>query len=193
MPAPSGYPAPAPDPGPRFNKRRLIGIAVVLVLALGGTIGNALNRAAASHANAGDCIKLNELGGLKDGAADQDADVDKVDCADPAAFYMVGTRLEDDKASCPAGDYIEYFERGGDGGDFKLCLTYNVALGDCWEESDKPLRVPCTAAPGRDRFKAVKILPGVFDLAKCEGTAGKEEVGALGYCTPAQTICITKV
>lgn len=192
MPPPTGYPAPLPEEKPRFSKRRIIGIVVVLVVALGGTVGNALNRKAASHADAGDCIKINELKTAKAGSADQDADIDKVACTDPAAFFKVGVRLQDDTGSCPAGDYIEYYERGGSGGDFKLCLTYNVAAGDCWEEGEKPVRTACTAEPGKLRIKALKVVPGVSDPGRCDGAAKTESV-ALTYSTPPQTICVTKV
>jgi hypothetical protein len=129
---------------------------------------------------------------LEAGATDQDADLDRVDCTEQAAIFKVGERIANDTGSCPAGDYLEYWERGGDGGDFKLCLTYNLAKGECWEEADIPVRVPCTAETGHNRYKIVKVVTGTADAAGCEGAA-KGRVGAMTYSKPAQTLCFTAV
>jgi hypothetical protein len=192
MPAPSGYPAPLPPTPRRISKRRIVAVGVILFLALGGTVGNMLNRKAASHAQVGDCMQLNKLGELKAGATDQDADLDRVDCTEPGAMFKVGDRIADDTGRCPAGDYLEYWERGGDGGDFKLCLTYNLAMGECWEEAEVPVRVPCTVEAGHARFKVVKVLPGVSDPDGCTGAA-KGRIGTMSYSRPPQTLCFTAV
>jgi hypothetical protein len=121
----------------------------------------------ASSAAVGDCIKVNN-------ASISDADVNKVDCSDPAAAYKVGTTSDNASSDCPGGtetNYVGYTETGGRGSDLLLCLILNAKEGDCYEEGTQiDTKVECTDP--KATFKVLKVVEGA-DESKCpEGTQG---------------------
>jgi hypothetical protein len=69
----------------------------------------------------GDCFAISEFS--------EQTDPEKVDCTDPLANVKLAVKLDSATATCPEGDYDELYMTGA--GDNKLCLTLNVAKGDC--------------------------------------------------------------
>jgi hypothetical protein len=168
---PAAYPTPPPPPAPTGKSgstRKIITIVVaVVVLGVIGFFAYKTWGTSASSAAVGDCIKVND-------ASITDADVNKVDCGDPAAAYKVGATSDNASADCPGGDkanYVGYTETGGRGSDLLLCLILNAKEGDCYQEGTQvDTKVECTDP--KASFKVLKVVDGA-DESKCpEGTQG---------------------
>jgi hypothetical protein len=166
---PAAYPAPPPPPPTRKSGAATIIKIVVAVVVLGvaGFFVYKTWGTSASSAAVGDCIKVND-------ASITDADVNKVDCGDPAAAYKVGATSDNASADCPGGEnanYVGYTETGGRGSDLLLCLILNAKEGDCYQEGTQvDTKVECTDP--KATFQVLKIVDGA-DETKCpEGTQG---------------------
>jgi hypothetical protein len=174
---PAAYPPP-PPPAPVGKPNRTgtfikIGIAVVIL----GVVGFFVIKnwgTAASSAEVGDCIKVNS-------ASITDADVNKVECNDPAATYKVGSTSEDASADCPGGDksaYVGYTETGGRGSDLLLCLILNAKVGECFEQGNQvDTKVDCGASNAT--FKVTKVI----ESADASGCA-EDSLGSYIYPEP---------
>ena len=129
---------------------------------------------AADDAAVGDCIKVNT-------ADETDADVETVDCADPAAAYRVGVRVDGRGGDCPGENYVKYTEQDS----LLLCLTLNARQGECFHESaEQDTRVACDSPDAS--YEVGEIYEGEEDSARCgEGDASD----ALTYPRPPLTIC----
>ncbi len=150
-PPPQGAPYGGPPPQVK------IGI-VVVILGIAGFFVVKNWGTAASSAGVGDCIKVNS-------ASITDADVNKVDCKDPAATYKVGSTSDDASGKCPGGDksaYVAYTETGGRGSDLLLCLILNAKQGECYEQGQQvDTKVDCGAS--KATFKVTKLLQTADD------------------------------
>ncbi|MPZ80153.1 MAG: hypothetical protein GEV28_07060 [Actinophytocola sp.] len=125
----------------------------------------------ASSAETGDCIKVNN-------ASTTNADIEKIDCTTQEAVYKVGAKKESDTDSCPEGDYVEYTEEDG----FKLCLTLNAKVGECFkEDTQQDVRADCASAD----YKVSKVT----NTGKAEDCGPEDAPNALVYSDPKQTIC----
>jgi hypothetical protein len=129
---------------------------------------------AAIDAKVGDCVKVNDVSATE-------ADIETIDCADPAAVYKIGVREEDSTGQCPSPNYVSYTEDGV----LLLCMTLNARKGECFHETDQQdTRVDC-ASPDAS-YKVGEIVEGTADANRC-GTADAEN--ALTYPKPPLTIC----
>jgi hypothetical protein len=174
---PAAYPPP-PPPAPVGKPNRTgtfikIGIAVVVI----GIVAFFVIKnwgTAASSAEVGDCIKVNN-------ASISDADVNKVECTDPAAAYRVGSTSDDASAKCPGGDdaaYVGYTETGGRGSDLLLCLILNAKVGECYIRGDSvDTKVDC--GDPKANFKVTKLVEST-DTGGC----AQDSVGAYVYPEP---------
>jgi hypothetical protein len=128
----------------------------------------------AADAAAGDCIKVDKPGAT-------DADVETVDCGDPAAVYKVGVRADRGARDCPGENYVKYTEQDS----LLLCLTLNARRGDCFHESDEQdTRVPCGSPDAS--YEVGEIYEGEEDAARC---GERDAPDALTYPRPPLTIC----
>lgn len=171
---PAGFPVATPPaaPAPKKGGGRTIKIVIGLVIVAGIIAAVIYSQTkSASTAEVGDCIKVNN-------ASSTNADVEKIDCTTKEAVYKVGVKKESDGDKCPAGDYVEYTEQGG----FKLCLTLNGKVGDCFkEDTQQDLRADCATAD----YKVSKVT----NTGKAEDCGPADAPNALVYSDPKQTIC----
>jgi hypothetical protein len=183
-PAQSGDypPPPPPEPAPKQSVRQRVVRIVVLLVVVAVGVGAYLyfNRNSASQADAGDCIKVLS-------ASETDANVEKIDCNDPAAVFKVAKKLSNDTDKCPNEELYEKYEQsGGRSADFALCLMLNAKEGDCFSNfsaPDKRARTDCATA----EVKVTKVVPGKADEAACE-----EPSVAFAYPEPATTYCLVR-
>ncbi|GAA5158882.1 MULTISPECIES: LppU/SCO3897 family protein [Amycolatopsis] len=183
-PAPGAFgPPPGVPVEPRkrsklFWLRFAIPVVVLVVAALGvfGVFKSDVDRAAV-----GDCLNVKEFKDRVEPA--------KVDCGDQAANVKVGVRLDDDNASCPAGDYDEYSVSGR--GSYKLCLMLNAREGECLANFSSLTqgykRVNC-GDPAAE-VKIVRVADGKADDSACQGTDAR---AAITYSQPATTVCLAE-
>lgn len=169
---PPAYPTP-PPPAPiakpnNAGKFVKIGLGVVVLAVV--AVFTIMNwGTSASSAEVGDCIKVNEAGIT-------DADVEKIDCTDPAAAYKVGATFDSSSATCPGGSdsaYVSYTQTGGRrSSSLTLCLILNATEGDCYEEGTSvDTKVECTDPNAT--FQVAKVLTDSADPAACpEGVLG---------------------
>lgn len=128
---------------------------------------------AAADAGVGDCIKVNQAGAT-------DAEVATIDCADQAAVYRVGVRVDGGTSKCPGDNYVAYTE-----GELLLCLTLNARSGECFKETDEQdTRVSCDSADAS--YQVGEIFEGTEDASRC-GEVDAEN--AFTYPQPPLTIC----
>jgi hypothetical protein len=127
----------------------------------------------AADAEVGDCIKVNKAG-------DTDAEVETIDCANAAAVYRVGVRVDGGGSKCPGENYVTYTE-----GNLLLCLTLNARSGECFHENDEQdTRVPCDSPEAS--YQVGEIFEGTEDPTKC-GEVDADN--AFTYPEPPLTIC----
>ncbi|WP_156757542.1 LppU/SCO3897 family protein [Actinokineospora pegani] len=166
--------------GKGARKRKLIGAVVVLALVVvAGVVGVVSFTKSPASADAGDCIKVNRGGSTS-------ADVDKIDCADPAAVFVVGKKLDSAKATCPDGDYQQYTSSGR-GSDFSLCLVVNAKKGDCFDDiviAAQAKRVACSGA----EHEVLEVVEGRSEPDACAGALNTND--GLIYTEPPRVICM---
>lgn len=177
---PGDYPpAPIGAPVKKSKTKLFVILGVVLAVVIGGIAWAVISgKKSPSNAEAGDCIKVNS-------ASSTSADVEKIDCNDRGAVFKVAKRLGNDTDECPTADYPKYYQQGGSGSDFALCLMFNAKEGDCFNDAnatDKVAKVDCTGAP----VKVTKVANGQADEKLC----GEKET-PLTYPEPPTTICLT--
>lgn len=185
QPPPPGQPyPPAPGDGgvpPKKSNTKIRAIAIIIAIVVVGGVGVYFFTKSAASAEAGDCIKVNK-------ASASDADVEKIGCDSPEAVYKVGTKLDSSSASCPDGDYTEYTQSGR-GSGFTLCLTVNVAKGDCLTGLDSPEKTKKVACGGGDvELEILEVLAGKTDVNECQAVEGA--VDGLSYTEPASVVCV---
>jgi hypothetical protein len=177
---PVGYATPPPPPPAAKPKNTgkiikiVLGVVVIAVIAVVAIVNWGTSP---SSANVGDCIKVNTV-------SVTDADIEKIDCGDPAASYKVAATFDDSSAQCPGGsesDYVSYTESGK--GDLTLCLTLNAKEGECFKNGDAAEKVSCASAD----VKVAKILKGTTDESGCP----EETVGFLAYPDPKMVLCLS--
>lgn len=179
---PVGYATPPPPPpgAKPKNTGKIVKIVLgVVVLAVIAVVAIVNWGTAPSSANVGDCIKVNSV-------SVTDADVEKVECTDPAASYKVAATFDDSSAECPGGtdsDYVSYTESGK--GDLTLCLTLNAKEGECFKNGDAAEKVGCSEANAD--VKVAKILTGTTDESGCP----EETVAFLAYPEPKMVLCLS--
>lgn len=183
QPASSGddFPAPSPaGPARRSPKQRLIAIIATVVLVAGGAAAYFyFNRNSASQAQTGDCIKVLS-------ASTTDANVEKIDCADPAAVFKVAKKLDNDTDECPDANAYEKYQQTGRGQDFALCLMLYAQEGDCIVNLEDPATRAHADCAG-DVIKITKVVTDKADEAACvEGNV------PLVYPEPPTTYCLGK-
>jgi hypothetical protein len=178
-----GYTPPLPPP----PKKAGMGIGVriliaVVVLAVAGGIALFTSKDSPNNAEVGDCIKVNK-------AAEEDADVQKIDCKDSTAVYKVGAKSDSGIDDCPKGDYQVYTETGDN--RLTLCLVLNAEEGDCFQEvenADGTLehkRVECTSPDAA--YQVGKIFD-TMDVSQCGPDFTEDE--AYLYSQPSRTYCL---
>ncbi|QUF01513.1 hypothetical protein KCV87_18255 [Actinosynnema pretiosum subsp. pretiosum] len=175
---------PVPAHGTGLARRTKIVLALAAVVPLAAIValsfGGEDRRTAVAGAEAGDCLKVNEVS--RDGA-----DVEMVDCAAGDAAYRVAVNLpETDR--CPPGDYDEYIRGGAGNRGFRLCLMLNATDGDCFKEeggiaASKTTKVRCGSGA---TYKVAKAHSGTVDELVCEFDENPRV-----YPTPPTTLCIT--
>ncbi|WP_051385763.1 LppU/SCO3897 family protein [Actinokineospora inagensis] len=160
---PVGYPAAPPQvaPAKRGGGKKVLRIVLILIvlLVVGGGAVYYFTKSPAT-ASVGDCIKINK-------ASATNADVEKIDCGDPAALYKVGKKLDSSSSSCPSdSDFTEFQQTGSNG--YVLCLAYNVKKGDCvanYKDDEKARKVTCGGS-GSD-LEVVDVIDGKADREGC--------------------------
>jgi hypothetical protein len=137
----------------------VLGIAAFFAIKFWGT--------SAASAEVGDCIKVNE-------ASISSADVEKVECTDPAAAYRVGATFDAASDSCPDKDtsgYVSYTQTSNRGDGLLLCLILNAKEGDCYKQGTSvDTKVECTSSEAT--FQVSKLVDSADEAACPEGTAG---------------------
>ncbi|MFC4854288.1 LppU/SCO3897 family protein [Actinophytocola glycyrrhizae] len=175
---PGGYGTPPPPPPAKKNTGTSIKIVLgVVVLAAVGVFAFIRWGTSPASSEVGDCIKVNN-------ASSVNADVEKIDCNDPAAAYKVAATFDDSSASCPDeanSNYVSYTEAGR--GGLKLCLTLNAKEGECFVRGDSDERVDC--GDPKATFKVIKILTGTTDPSGCP----EETTDGHIYAEPATVQC----
>ncbi|HVW41567.1 MAG TPA: hypothetical protein VHC18_09475 [Amycolatopsis sp.] len=181
---PPGQPGAFPPPGvhiqpPKKSKLRWLRIVIPVVVVVLVAIG-AISWFTSSpdRAAAGDCLNIKEF--------KAQADPSRVDCNDPSANVKVGVRLDDDKASCPDGDYDQYSVSGA--ADYKLCLMLNAREGECFanvSDSTQGYKTVDCADPAAE-IKILKIVDGTASDSAC---GGLDQAVAVRYSQPATTLC----
>jgi hypothetical protein len=156
------------------SKIRLVVSIVVGLVVIGGAIYTWTT--SAKGAQEGDCIVFTN--------ADQnDATADQIDCNDPRGIRKVAKRLDSGDASCPQGDYDEYYQPGS--GGFKLCLMLNAKEGDCLKNLEDDQKTERIACGGPDvEVKVAKMVSGTADENACD-----PETLPLVFSEPATTFC----
>lgn len=153
-----GRPAtPGPDAAmtvvnPRRLLFRLAAVVVVIVVAVLGYV-SVFARSDATAAKVGDCVSVT-------GSA-SDARARRVACSDSSALYVV--TAAGPKVNC---DSSEVTYTGGARDRVRLCLFYNVRVGDCLapgQGGGPDTKAPC--APGR--LKVVYVDTSSADETKC--------------------------
>jgi len=131
-------------------------------------------------AQPGQCVNLS--------GADSSLGMKVVDCAAPAASYLVAARSPSKTGTCPSGDYLKYIQTARIGGDFTLCLAYNWKQGDCFTDNvsadNGAQRIDCAQGAGPNRFQVTQVLTGTADKTKCVNQ-GYYAV----YTQPAEVFC----
>ncbi|WP_156757543.1 LppU/SCO3897 family protein [Actinokineospora pegani] len=177
-----GQPGQPTAPQQQPPKKRSWKTSLAVLLVLGLVLGGAYiwqQTSTPSGAEVGECIKVNR-------AEADDADVDKIDCSEPGAVFVITKRSESSVGRCPEGDFLQYTSRGRGGAGYGLCLALNVEKGDCLndlESAEKAARVDCAGA----QYEVLDVLDGETEKTKCR------EVGAdtaFAYSDPAKAICI---
>jgi hypothetical protein len=137
-------------------------VSLVVLVLVAVVVGAVLyfNRDDASRAEVGDCIRVNS-------ASADNADVETVDCADPAAVLKVAKKLDNDNGSCPDGPYAQYTQSGGKTGDFALCLMLNAREGECFAGTDGGLEESEKVDCARAEIRIDKVVTGSADEAAC--------------------------
>ncbi|WP_424184077.1 LppU/SCO3897 family protein [Actinokineospora sp. G85] len=183
---PAGVPHPGQPQGATSKvskiskKRKLIGAAAILVLVVvAGVVGVVSFTKSPASADAGDCIKVNRGGATS-------ADVDKIDCADQEAVFVVGKKLDSATATCPDGDYQQYTSSGR-GSSFALCLVVNAKKGDCFDDiliAAQAKRVACASA----EYEVLDVIEGRSEPEACAGALNTNS--GLIYAEPPRVVCM---
>ncbi len=179
---PTAYQAAAPTAGSKLAigakaaggmlVRRLIGVALVVVLAFGGFLVWKFTGVGAMKA--GDCVVAT--------GSKSDPNVKKVSCTDANAVYQV--TAVDTKCDESESSYTETYR----GSSTKLCLYYNVSQGDCVKPGTaSSVGTKGACAPGT--YKVVLVRTDTADENECPDMTE--------YTVPNTTrnrlICLTKV
>ena len=147
----------------------VVGVVVFAVLSLTG--GSTPSGGAA----VGDCVKITSV-------KDANADVAGISCGDKAAMFRVGKQLTNSDESCPTEDY----QKGGVGGDYKLCLVPNLREGECLTGLDAgPDKLSRTDCGSKADLKVTKVVTGKVDETAC----GQTDFPMI-YPEPATTFCL---
>lgn len=184
---------PLPPPAGRRTRRTALAAvcALVLLLVVGAGGMTRLAAGGASGAEVGRCLEVDSLADARVGELAADADLDRAPCADRSAIFQVLTQTAGERRACPPGDYIAY-AKGRD----TLCLGYNVAAGDCFEESGSdPHFTDCAAAPRPSTIRVLRVVDGRSSAKACADLAGRAApaVRALTYSVPLKTLCVTRL
>jgi hypothetical protein len=165
--APGSYPPgmipPPAAPTGNKKKRYLITAAALVVAAIVITFSIVHNqKTATTAANVGDCIKITS-------ATVIDPKTEQAPCTDPNALFMV-TETGGSDVKCDENEpsYVE--GKDTDKPSSRVCLRYNLAVGDCLDEgatsSSVPKKVDCSAATSTTG-KLVSIDLTSADESKC--------------------------
>lgn len=164
--APGAYPPgamPPPAAPPAKKKRLLLTVAVLVVAAIAITFTIVHNqKTATTAANVGDCIKITS-------ASLTDPKTEQAPCTDPSALFKV-TETGGGDVKCDPNEpsYVE--GKDTDKPSSRVCLRYNLAVGDCLDEglteSAVPKKVDCSA-PTSTTAKLVSIDLTSADESKC--------------------------
>lgn len=165
--APGNYPPgmiPPPAAPAKDKKRRLLlTIAVLVVAAIAITFSIVHNqKTATTAANVGDCIKITS-------ATLTDPKTEQAPCTDPNALFKV-TETGGSDVTCDPNEpsYVE--GKDTDDPSSRVCLRYNLAVGECIDEglldSSVPKKVDCSA-PTSSTAKLVSIDLTSADESKC--------------------------
>ncbi|WP_026918998.1 LppU/SCO3897 family protein [Gordonia shandongensis] len=143
-----GGPVPPAPRGPQNGRNPqknlltvVIGVALVLVVAIGGVIVYTMNRdddsgTSVDSSPVGSCITVS--------GSSMDVETEAVDCADSTPSFIVGAALPT-KYLCESAGYSYYVsEYGSDASDDVSCLIPNYRQGTCYKESSFSLKVELT-------------------------------------------------
>jgi hypothetical protein len=160
---PPGMIPPPAAPASNKKKRYLITLAALIVAAIAITFTIVHNqKTATTAANVGDCIKITS-------ATVIDPKTEQAPCTDPNALFMV-TETGGSDVKCDENEpsYVE--GKDTDKPSSRVCLRYNLKVGDCLDEgaisSSVPKKVDC-AAPTSTTAKLVAVDLTSADESKC--------------------------
>lgn len=150
----------------------------ILVIAAGGIFVATKIVSSPGLASVGDCFAISEF-------SDQ-TEPEQVDCTDPSANVKLAVKLDSATGACPEGDYDELSTTGA--GDNKLCLTLNVAKGDCvanvFSDTAGYKKVTCA-----DPSAEIEILDVVEGATNVQSVCTDADSG-LFYSQPPTSMCI---
>lgn len=163
---PESEPLPTPEPGAsapdgtitvRNPRRVLFGLAAAVVVVVVAVVGYVLvfARSDATAAKVGDCVSVS-------GSA-ASATARRVACSDSSALYVVTATGA--KVTC---DVSEVTYTGGERDRTRLCLFYNVRVGDCLAIAQGGT-TKGSCAPGT--LKVVYVDTSSADETKCPAEA----------------------
>ena len=153
---------PQPDTPPSAGAgvaQRLVRVAAVVVVVVVGVIGYLVffQKSDPTAAKVGDCVSITGSATL--------ATATRLSCTDPSALYVVVAAGKG--VTC---DSSEVGYRGSARDGTKLCLFYNVAVGDCLKiapNGDGTAKVAC--APGM--LKVLSVVTDTADKSTCPADA----------------------
>lgn len=159
-----GLVPPQPDtplaakPGATLSQR-LVRVAALVVVVVVGVIAYLVffQKGDPTAAKVGDCVSITGSANL--------ATATRLSCTDPSAVYVVVAAGKG--VTC---DSSEVAYRGSARDGTKLCLFYNVSVGDCLKvapNGDGTAKVAC--APGM--LKVLSVLTDSSDKSKCPADA----------------------
>ena len=176
VPEPTSPETAPSTPGPVKIPKRLILGAAVLVVIVGAVIGYLVfQKSDPTAAKVGDCVKITGASNL--------ATATRLSCDDELALYVVTAAGK--AVTC---DSSEVSYTGSTRDRTKLCLFYNVRVGDCLTvtpNGDGDAKGACTAGT----LKVLSVSTDTADKTKCPAAADE----ARADVTHNRLICFATV
>ena len=188
-----GPPLQKPDMDGATKFWIVFGVVAGILLLIGqGVILVGLGNSTATGAQVGDCFAITDVRGAPSASSGLSrVQAERADCSRADAIYRVAERLSDVSGACPTDSYTPFVWKGI-GQDFKLCLGYNVAAGDCFEESAQlRSKIACSTRPGEGRIQVLKVVTGVADESACDSLERRDVFAGVYPVPDPVTVCFS--
>lgn len=178
-----GFPPPPVSPGKKSKKGLIIGIIAVVVIGIIGITVVVQNKTATTSASVGSCIKITS-------ATIVNPDTSQEDCSSAAAIFVV-TETGGSDVQCDPNEVSYVQGKKTDDPSSRVCLRYNLKVGECLDPGDGvssvPKKVACSAAQSNTAIRLVALITDSADESKCpSGSTGLALVKRnMVYCVTA--------